>query len=288
MVSRKHLIAALLLCSTGAFAQSDFGVWTGIGLDKSVNKQFSVDGSVEMRLEDNATQPMRWDFSLGTSYKLTKFLKLGVGYSFIHGRKPEEGKARYRTDDDGNPVLDPSTGQPRLNGYNVDHGYWRNKHRAYFDVTGKVKWGRFSFSLRERYLFTHYNEAECLRDKYRDPVQPGYDGETYIYNGTEFITYRPNDETDIKPAKDRHLLRSRLQIEYNIKGRPLTPYASYEITNELDNAMRYDKSRICAGIDWKIRKTHVIGLGYLFQAGPDDDEGAGKLHAIKIDYTFKF
>lgn len=287
MVSRKHLIAALLLCSTGnAMAQNDFGIWTGIAAEKSINRQFSIDAGVEMRLEDNATQPMRWDFSVGASYKMHKFLKFGVGYSFIHNRNQEEAKAKYREDDDGNVILDPN-GQPRLNGYNVDHGFWRNKHRAFADVTGKAKWGRFTFSLRERYIFTHYDEVQCLRDKYRNPLQPGYEGDTYIYNGTEFMEYK-SDEVDTKAAKNRHLLRSRLQVEYNIKGKPLTPYASYEITNELNDAMRYDKSRVCVGIDWKIRKTHVIGLGYLFQTGPDEDEGAGKLHAIKIDYTFKF
>ena len=289
MILKRNLALLLLLCGAGtAVAQSDFGIWTGVSAEKAISKKISVEAGVEMRLEDNATQPTRWDFSAGVGYKPWKFLKFGAGYTFIHDRSLEEAKAKYKTDDDDNLILHPITGQPQLTGYNVDHGFWRNKHRAYFDVTGKVAWGRFTFSLRERYLFTHYNEATCLRDKYRTPVQPGYTGETYTYAGTEFITYSPNDEEDVKAAKNRHLLRSRVQVEYNIKGLPLNPYASYEVTNELGDALRYDKSRVVVGVDWKIRKKHVIGLGYLFQTGPDDDDGRGTLHAVKVDYKIKF
>ena len=276
MLSRKRfLLAALsLLCAGSLMAQNDFGVWTSVSAEKAFSKKFSIDAGAELRLQENATQPMRWDFGLGASYKVTKFLKLGAGYTFIHGRNLQEVKPRYKNDG------------VTVNGYNVDHGFWRNKHRLFFDVTGKAAWGRFTFSLRERYLYTHYNEAECLRDKYRTRVQPGYTGDTYIYNGTEFMEYEQT--TDSKKAKDKHALRSRLQVEYNIKGLPLNPYASYEVTNDLGNQLRYDKSRVCAGVEWKVTKKHILDVGYLFQSESDNDEGNGNIHAIKVGYTFKF
>lgn len=276
MLSRKRiLLAALsLLCAGSLMAQNDFGVWTSVSAEKAFSKKFSIDAGAELRLQENATQPMRWDFGLGASYKVTKFLKLGAGYTFIHGRNLQEVKPRYKNDG------------VTVNGYNVDHGFWRNKHRLFFDVTGKAAWGRFTFSLRERYLYTHYNEAECLRDKYRTLVQPGYTGDTYIYNGTEFMEYEQT--TDSKKAKDKHALRSRLQVEYNIKGLPLNPYASYEVTNDLGDKLRYDKSRVCAGVEWKVTKKHILDVGYLFQSESDNDEGNGNIHAIKVGYTFKF
>lgn len=287
MKTKHHLItAALSLCCTSVvFGQNDFGLWTSLGAEKHINKKLSIDADVEMRWEDNLRQVSRWDFSLGASYKVKKWLKTGTGYSFIHSYNPQEMKVKYKEDDDGNLALD-NEGNPRLNGYNVDHAFWRNKHRAWFDATGKADCGRFTFSLRERYLFTHYNEAECLRDKYRTPVQPGYTGETYTCNGQEFISFTPH-ETDFKARKNRHMLRSRLQVEYNIKGLPLNPYASYEITNDLGNGFAYDKSRVQAGLDWKIKKKHTVSLGYLFQTGPDDDEGEGGLHAIRLSYKIK-
>ena len=276
MLSKKRiLLAALsLLCAGSLMAQNDFGIWTSVSAEKAFNKKFSLDAGAELRLQDNATQPLRWDFGVGASYKVKKFLKLGAGYTFIHGRNLQEDKPWYKNDG------------VTFKGYKVDHGFWRNKHRLYFDITGKASLGRFTFSLRERYLYTHYNEAECLRDKYSTPIQLGYDGKTYIYNGIEFINLEQT--TDQKKAKDRHALRSRLQVEYNIKGLPLNPYASYEVTNDLGDKMRYDKSRVCAGLEWKVKKQHILDLGYIYQSESDNDEGNGDIHAIKVGYTFKF
>ena len=276
MLSRKRfLLAALsLLCAGSLMAQNDFGVWTSVSAEKSFGKNFSIDAGVENRLQENATKPLRWDFGLGASYKVRKFLKLGAGYTYIRGRNLQEVKPRYKNDG------------VTIKGYNVDHEFWRNKHRLYFDVTGKVTWGRFTFSLRERYLYTHYNKAECLRDKYKTPIQPGYVGDTTYINGIELMKYEQT--TDQKKAKDKHALRSRLQVEYNIKGLPLNPYASYEVTNDLGNQLRYDKSRVCAGLEWKVTKKHILDFGYLYQTESDNDEGNSNIHAIKVGYTFKF
>ena len=48
------------------------------------------------------------------------------------------------------------TNSGKVNGYNVDHGYWRSKHRFYVEGTGSLKAGRFKFSLRERYQYTYF------------------------------------------------------------------------------------------------------------------------------------
>ena len=276
MLSRKRFLLAALsvLCATTLLAQDDFGVWTSVSAEKSFGKKFSIDAGVENRLQVNATKPLRWDFGFGASYKVTKFLKLGAGYTYIRGRNLQEVKPDYKKDG------------VTFKGYKVDHEFWRNKHRLYFDVTGKVACGRFTFSLRERYLYTHYNKAECLRDKYETPKQPGFSGTTYIYNDIEFMEYEQT--IDQKKAKDKHALRSRLQVAYNIKGLPLNPYASYEVTNDLGDKLRYDKSRVCAGIEWKVTKKHILDFGYIYQTESDNDEGNNNIHAIKVGYTFKF
>ena len=117
-------------------------------------------------------------------------------------------------------------------------------------------------------------------------MQPGFSGTTYPFNGIDFIEHELT--TDQKKAKDKHALRSRLQVEYNIKGLPLNPYASYEVTNDLGNQLRYDKSRVCAGLEWKVTKKHILDFGYLYQTESDNDEGNSNIHAIKVGYTFKF
>ena len=287
MASRKILFAAALaLCSaTSAIAQSDFGVWTEIGVEKSFNKKFSLEASVENRMANNATQPQRWNAAIGGSYKPLKWLKLGAGYVFIYNRSFQETEEKYKENDEGELVLDKA-GKPIIEGYNVDHGYWRPRHRAYFDVQGKVDVGRFSISLRERYLYNYYVETEALRDKYRNPSQPGYSGNLYPFNGMEFMKYE--QEIDTKKAKSKHSLRSRLQVEYDIKGVPLTPFVSCELTNELSNAMQYDKVRAQAGVEWKINKKHILSGAYLYQNENQEIGPNESLHAIKLGYKFKF
>lgn len=287
MASKKILFAAALaLCSaTSAIAQSDFGVWTEIGIEKSFNKKFSLEASVENRMANNATQPQRWNAAIGGSYKPLKWLKLGAGYVFIYNRNFQEAEEKYKENDEGEIVLGKD-GKPIIEGYNVDHGYWRPRHRAYFDVQGKVDVGRFSISLRERYLYNYYVETEALRDKYRNPSQPGYSGNLYPFNGKEFMKYE--QEMDTKKAKSKHSLRTRLQVEYDIKGVPLTPFVSCELTNELSNAMQYDKVRAQAGVEWKINKKHILSGAYLYQNENQEIGPNESLHAIKIGYKFKF
>ena len=287
MASKKILFAAALaLCSaTSAIAQSDFGVWTEIGVEKSFNKKFSLEASVENRMANNATQPQRWNAAIGGSYKPLKWLKLGAGYVFIYNRNFQEAEEKYKENDEGEIVLGKD-GKPIIEGYNVDHGYWRPRHRAYFDVQGKVDVGRFSISLRERYLYNYYVETEALRDKYRNPSQPGYTGNLYPFNGMEFMKYE--QEIDTKKAKSKHSLRTRLQVEYDIKGVPLTPFVSCELTNELSNAMQYDKVRAQAGVEWKINKKHILSGAYLYQNENQEIGPNESLHAIKLGYKFKF
>lgn len=287
MASKKILFAAALaLCTaTSAIAQSDFGVWTEIGVEKSFNKKFSLEASVENRMANNATQPQRWNAAIGGSYKPLKWLKLGAGYVFIYNRNFQETEEKYKENDEGEIVLGKD-GKPIIEGYNVDHGYWRPRHRAYFDVQGKVDVGRFSISLRERYLYNYYVETEALRDKYRNPSQPGYSGNLYPFNGMEFMKYE--QEMDTKKAKSKHSLRTRLQVEYDIKGVPLTPFVSCELTNELSNAMQYDKVRAQAGVEWKINKKHILSGAYLYQNENQEIGPNESLHAIKIGYKFKF
>ncbi len=213
-----------------------------------------------------------WGVSCGADYKPWSFLKLSGGYAFLYDRSLQETKTNI-------------TGSGRENGYNVDHGFWRSKHRAYFDATGKVKAGRFTLSLRERYQYTHYMSTTCTRDRYRDNPQGGYNGPIYEWNGEQFVNFEQTERN--KPSKNRHYLRSRLQVAYNIRHCPLEPYVSYEFSNNLGDGLHLDKTRLSFGMEWKINKKHGLSLAYLYQDGADDD-GDNDIHVIDIGYKFKF
>lgn len=275
---KQLLLLLFALTATPALAD-DFGLWTSAEVQKDLSKKFSLDGGIGFRAEDKLRQASRWDFSLGATYKPVRFLSISAGYSFIHDYSPTEVDVNYN-----------SEGERK--GYNVDHAYWRNKHRAVFNITGKVDWGRFTFSLRERYQYTHYMEADTYRDRYRSSLPENQDISTWTGNplflapdGLYYVLGETAART--KKAKDRHYLRSRVQVEYNIRHCPWTPYASYELSNNLSEQLHLDKMRLTVGAEWKITKQHRLDLAYVYDNGQDDDTNSD-IHAISVGYKFKF
>ena len=275
-------VAALMLAATAlpAAAEDDFGIWTDLSAEKKINKQFAADLSVGFRAEDRLNHDTRWSVGTGLSYKPVKGIKLSAAYPLTRAFSLGEAKAQYK--DNGN-----------LSGYNVDHGFWRTKHRFTFDISGKHTFGRLTVGLRERFQMTHSNSAKTLRDKYRSPKQPGFTGETWTYNGTEFMEFNKDTEgrptVDDKSGKTTHYLRSRLSAEYDIHHCPLTPYAAVEWSHSLDDAMALAKTRLTLGTDWKISKKHSVSLAYIYQDGAgDDDSGTNNIHVIEVGYKFSF
>jgi len=259
---------ALLAIAPAAVAGDDFGLWGEVGITKSFGKKFALNGDIGYRADDNLHSSSRFDVGVNLAYKPVKFLKLSTGFVFIENHNLKEVKEHFNN-------------KGNMNGYNIDLAYWRPKYRGYIDATGKVEVARFTFSLRERYQFSHYGPATCDRLKYRGSVGTGFEGESYGGFKLEEKT------TDRKHTKQKHYLRSRIGVEYNIRHCPVTPYATFEISNNLSHGFSLDKRRWTAGIDWKIKKRHTFSVGYVYTNGNDDDD-EGNLHALSLGYNFKF
>ncbi len=273
---KKTILCLLMaLMAVPTIAEDDFGIWSGISAEKKLNKKFSIEAGIGFRAEQKLKNASRWDFSLGAAYKPMKWLKISAGYMYIYDYSPEEAKVNYN---DNNEVK----------GYNIDQGFWRSKHRAYFDATGKVDVGRFTFSLRERYQLSHSVATTCDRIRLRNVVSEGYNGEKFLFDGKEYIVNAETFGTDDKPAKNEHILRSRLKAEYNIKGLPLNPFVSYEFHNLLNEGFDIDKTRLIVGTDWEITKKHKVSLAYLYQNGANKENTSNNLHAIEVSYKFDF
>ena len=225
---KKHLLFAFMaMAASPLYAGDEFGIWTGIGVEKGIGQRFSVDAGVDFRSGENLESAERWAGTLGVGFKVNSFLKLGAGYEFIRDREHQEDKAKYN-----------SLG--KVSGYNVDHGFWRNKHRGFFDVTGSLKAGRFKFSLRERYVYTSSMDADVKRDRYRDRLftdNPNIPA--YTWNGDKFLT--KEEVIDHKSGKERHQLRSRLKVEYNIPKCPFNPFVTYEFANDLSDGFDLER-----------------------------------------------
>ena len=282
-IRRVFAIGGLLLTASVVFAQgnSDFGVWTRVEGSTKLNKQFELSLEGEYRTQDMSSTSERVSGAASLSYKNKKipFLKADIGYTFMYMHYLAEEEVKFREDDNG--ML---TDVPKHK--NVDAAYWCARHRATASLTGSFKWGRFKFSLRERYQFTHRMAAECDRTRYYyDP----YHAETG--NPEFYLDEDPESEDysymmDEKKAKSDHKLRSRLAVSYDIKKSPFEPFAEVELYNELDNVFAYDKVRYTVGTEYKIDKKNKLKIFYRYQDYADIDEVSG--HVLGLGYSFEF
>ena len=282
-------VVCLLLAAATATAQSDFGVWTSIEGSTKLNKSLELSLEGEYRTQDMSSMTERIATGISLSYKnkTVPFLKADVGYSVMSMHGLGETAIKYNTDDEGNFEVDDD-GNLIPKHMNVDAPYWYTRHRVTASLTGSFKWGRFKFSLRERYQFTHRMRSYCDRTRwYYDPFHkmfPEDVPEYYLDDDPESDDY--SYMTDEKKSKSDHKLRSRLAVSYDIKKCPFEPFAEVEVYNELDNAFAYDKIRYTVGTDYKINKEHKLTLYYRYQDYADVDEVSG--HVLGVGYAFEF
>lgn len=285
---KKHLLALCFIAASGA-AHAESGLWYGIDATHDFNKRLALDLSLGSRIEEDGwSRYTRYDVAGGLDWKALSWLKLGIGYDFIRDYSPEEIKVKYKDDDPAQ----------RVTGFNVDESYWRSKHRLFFDITGKLKCGRFTFALRERYQYTRYTPIDNLKEyKYRYRQEYANAAEVpnpyltaVMPDGTvRYFELDPErTELEKKSAKDKHYLRSRLSVEYNIRHCPLTPFVSYEVANDLGESLQLVRQRVQAGFDYKIRKGHTLSLAYLYQHGEKEETGDADFHVLSLGYKFKF
>ena len=147
---------------------------------------------------------------------------------------------------------------------NFVEDYWQPRHRVGVSLTGSLKFNRWELSLRERWQYTRNQGVNALKF--------GPDG---LDKGYEYI-----------PVRNRHVLRSRLKLEWGIKKKcPFTPYVSAEMYNSLNKAFQVTKVRYTAGCDYKIDRHNSVGLFYRFVDSYDNDET--NLNVIGLEYAFK-
>lgn len=274
---KHYFILLMTLLPMAVLAESEYGLWESVSVSKDLGTRWGVGAEMDLRTTDFLKSLSRAGLGVDADYKVTRWLKLGAGYTYMYDHTPATLKATYKK----------STGV--FNGYNDDAAYWRSKHRLTFDMTGKWKIGRFSLALRERYQYTHFMPTECQRVKYRGPVQAaGVSGELIEKGGYYFWPDEVESVVDDKPGKNTHILRSRLAVEYNIRHCPVTPAVTYEIQNRLDDSMAATKHRLTAGIEWKLSKKYYITADYVYQHEfrPEEYE-LGNLHVLSLGAKIK-
>ena len=248
----RHTFALLLflLCQsvfTPAQAQdNDFGMWYELGAEKKLSRKWTLGAEAEFRTRNNTRTADRLGVGISAEYKIIKGLKVSAGYTFLNDNRQES--------------LDYKSDGLRYNKWTPS--YWAVRHRFNVSLTGSISWDRLSVSLRERWQYTYRPEASGK--KY------DFDEETW---------------TSIK-GKGKNLLRSRLQLSYDIPHWKFDPHAGIEMFT--DNS-GITKMRYQVGVDYKIMKKHIFGLDYRFQSvNGDDDDNDLNSHLIGLSYKYKF
>lgn len=267
---------ALLLWGVAAQARGDdFGLWTEINVAKSLPHNLELSFEGEYRMEDHLRKTDRIGGTLSLGYKATKFMKFKVGYALLCGYNSEERKDKYTND-----VQDPFF----YEGYNLTDSYWSLRHRFKADVTFDKKFFKcLKISLRERYQYTYRPEQEVPRMKYRFYNDSPIPGETNFVLKPGY----PESDPDVKHEKRTHMLRSRLEFQYDRKKCDWKPFVSFEVYNNLGQQMKTDEYKVMCGTDYKISKQHKVSMSYLFNTDMETHPYESR-HVLILGYSFDF
>lgn len=126
--------------------------------------------------------------------------------------------------------------------------YWELRHRYIAYIMGSYEVGRFSLSLREKFQQT--NRVGVIADENK--------------------------------SNPTNVLRSKFEVDYNIRKSPFTPYASVEVFyafNEPDGIQNPPATGMVAeirsaiGVEYALNKRLTFDAGYLYcsEKGWDDD-----------------
>lgn len=84
------LFGTLILCCFTSFSygqEKDFELWTSVGVSKKISKKFSVALKEDVRFYNNASN-LKTNFTqLSASYKLQKYISIGLAYRFANKKE---------------------------------------------------------------------------------------------------------------------------------------------------------------------------------------------------------
>lgn len=257
-------------------ADDDFGIDVSIGAEKELVPDLELSVEANMRTQENSERIERYVLGGELSYKFLntkKFdMKVSGGFEYMWQQKMEETNFKgynYNTfDDEGQLVIDHSRYD-----FNVNERYWRNRHRTSLGFSAVYSPSkRWSFQLKETVQYNHYCREDSINQQ-----------EWRWRGDDEDRLVSELDKKSVDP-KDRFVLRSKLTVEYNVKGIPLNPFASVDYGCGLNYTA--NKWKYSVGADYTINKQHKFTLYYRFQTEDDDDEPNG--HMLGMGYKIKF
>lgn len=264
------LVVVLPFASAKAGDDDDFGAWLELGATKNLPRNWSVGLQSELRTKDNSHVVDRWSVGGSVGYKAHKYLKLGVGYSFMYDYHTDK-TTKEKYDSDG-----------ELESYRITPHYWSPRHRFSVEASSGIKlWKWLRVSGKVKYQFTHTPSLVVNRT----------DVEVYEQMTPEGLVVE-RDETPNPKSYDcesRQVLRSRVKFEVDKKRLAWSPFVAVEFHNNvaLGEHMSFDKLRTSIGTGYKINKRNDVSLAYVLTVDRREHP-YDQMHAICASYSFEF
>lgn len=185
---KKLILITFLFLPFLSQSQDGLALWTGVGVEKKINKKFSVNLNAQARFVENLSFAQTYLGEVGLSYKIIKNLEITGYYRFINRRKDE-------TKD------------------------FKNRHRFYGDLSYDKKLGviKVGYRLRYQHQFRD-NDGEIGFDTsyLRNKLEVSYPNKTkftpyvsgdlfYEINGNGFDQIRPKAGVSYKINKKSSL-----------------------------------------------------------------------------------
>lgn len=215
------VVGLVLLTSLKSYSQAtDIGLWTGVGVEKKINKSFSVNLNTQLRFTDNISIMRAFLGELGVSYKINKHWEVTGYYRYIGRRKKNDEGTGY---------------------------YYRPYHRFYADVAYDHKIWKFKFDYRLRY------QNQFKDDTSTDGLEAD---KSYLRNKFEFSypnksRFTPYISTDLfyqlGTGFDQMRNKAGIEIALNKHNKiDISGFTDYQLQGKQEN-------RFLLGVGYKVK-----------------------------------
>lgn len=256
------ILALLLPLAAQAQTSTTVAGRASVGVDYKIVKGLHVKAEEEVRSGDGFSSLGSLRTTVGLTYKPSKYVKLGVGYTLINPWKSS------------------------WNAFNAP------RHRGYLDVTGYLPLGDFQFSLKERLQLTHrtgeFNVYQTtpnalalksrigvkykgwravkpsiyfeVRTALNDPWGSMSGSQQTKKDGTTYYAYTPSGYTHL--YNNRY--RGNIGLDWNItKQHTLSPYVLLDYISEYEIDANSDGTRLFSAAYNEMFRVS-LGIGYTF------------------------
>lgn len=241
----KRYIFMFAFCSmaTAVVAQSDFGVWMDAGVEKKIDKHWTIEGEIGARSRNNSKEMDRYSVAVGTDYKLNRYLKFSAAYNLLYDHRG--GTETYHKNGTVNKII-PS--------------YWWPRHRFQAAVTGSYSFGSLGLSLREMYQYTYRPKAsEKKYDTDTDEWEDIKSKSSHLLRSRFQMTYRIK-HTPLTPFASAEAFHG----EGGLQKMRYTVGSNISITKQHDLKLYYRFQNVWDDDDDE-PKSHIFGIGYTYK-----------------------